>query len=484
MGFCNFSNEFVISNTTSVDNFFINEFLPSAPDFCVKIYLYGLYKCTNPNAYDNTIESFAQSLGLTEKEIEDAFLYWQDQGLVNVLYTSPIRVSYVPLKNVVNNTKKINKSKYSIFNSQAQEIIKERMITPNEYLEYYTLMEVFHIQPEALLMIMQYCTEIKGKTVGYSYILTVARNWAGEGLCTTEAIEEKIKMLNQATSGIGEILKICQAKRMATVEEQEKFVKWTESWDFGLDVVKHIANKINSKTSKVNFFKLDAKLNKYYELKKFSVAEIEEFEAHKTEMFDIAKQINKTIGVYYENLESIVDVYVSKWLDLGHSKNSLLTLANYCFKNSIRTLDGLDKTILKLYKLGIVSEESIEQHLINLMQEDKQIKEILEKLGLSRNVISLDREFLKTWKYSWFVGNELLDFAIEKSVGKASPMQYINKLLSTWHNQNIKTVEEASKFKFENYNTENSKKPATYQGREYKKEDLNALFDSLEEIEI
>ena len=479
MGFCSFSNEFVISSTTSVDNFFINEFLPTAPDFCVKIYLYGLYKCTNPNAYDNTIESFAKSLNLTEREIEDAFLYWQDQGLVNVLYTNPIRISYVPLKNVVNNTKKFNKSKYSVFNSQAQEIVKDRMITPNEYVEYYTIMEVFHIQPEALLMTMDYCTQIKGKNVGYSYIITVARNWASEGICTTEAVAERIKMLNQSTSGIGEILKICGIRRLANVEEQEKFVKWTDSWDFNIKVITHVANAINSKTSKVNFYKLDAKLNKYYELKKVSIAEIEEFENQKAEMFDIAKQVNKTIGVYYENLESIVDIYISKWLDLGHSKSSLLTLANYCFKNSIRTLDGLDKTILKLYKLGIISEDAIEQHIIGLMKEDKQIKDILEKLGLSRNVISLDREFLKTWKFAWLISDELLEFAIEKSAGKASPMQYVNKLLSTWHNQNIKTVNEASKFKFDS--GEYGKKITK---GEYKKEDLTALFDSLEEIEI
>ena len=100
MAFCKFSSEFVISNQTAVDNFFINEFLPSAPDNCVKVYLYGLYKCTNPNSFDNSIEAFANTLNMSTQDIEDAFLYWQEQGLVQVLFTVPLQIRYMPLKNV------------------------------------------------------------------------------------------------------------------------------------------------------------------------------------------------------------------------------------------------------------------------------------------------------------------------------------------------------------------------------------------------
>jgi len=481
MAFCKLSSEYVISSQTAVDNFFINEFLPYAPENCVRVYLYGLYKCSNPDSFDNTIEHFAEFLHLTSQDIEDAFLYWQEQGLVQVLFTMPMQIRYMPLKNVINNTKKFKLDKYTEFNAQAQQIIEGRMITSNEYAEYYTLLEAHHIQPEALIMTMQYCTTLKGKNVGYAYILTVARNWASEGITTAEAVEERIKMLNQKTSGVSEILKICGAKRFATVDELEKMIKWTEEWDFNLDCIKFVAKQSAKKMGRTNFDKIDYKLGKYYELKKISITEIEEYEKQKVEMYSLSKQLNKTIGVYYEDLENIVEIYISKWLDLGHTKNSLLTLANYCFKNSIRTLEGLDKIILKLYKLGIVSLEAINEHITGLIQEDKKVKEILENLGLSRNVISQDREFLKTWKYSWFMPESLLNLAVVKSAGKAQPMQYMNKLLSTWHNKNITTVEQASKYAFESF----SEKPLPKKSNsKIEKEDLSALFDSLDEIDI
>ena len=393
MAFCKFSSEYVISSQTSVDNFFINEFLPFAPENCVRVYLYGLYKCSNPNSFDNNIEHFADFLHLTKQDIEDAFLYWQEQGLVQVLFTMPMQIRYMPLKNVINNTKKFKLDKYSEFNAQVQQIIEGRMITTNEYAEYYTLLESYHIQPEALIMTMQYCTSLKGKNVGYAYILTVARNWAGEGIKTAEAVEERIKMLNQKTNGISAILKACGIRRLATVDELEKLIKWTEEWDFNTECILFVAKQSAKKTGRTNFDIINYKLGKYYELKKISITEIEEYEKQKNEMYSLAKKLNKTIGIYYEDLENVVEIYISKWLDLGHTQDSLITLANYCFKNSIRTLEGLDKIILKLYKLGIVSTDAINEYVSELLKEDKQIKEILEKLGFQEMLFQRTENF-------------------------------------------------------------------------------------------
>lgn len=481
MAFCKFSSECVLNNSTQVDNIFLNQFLPTAPNICVKVYIYGLYKCTNPNAYNNTVENFASELGLSVQDVEDAFLYWQDLGLVDILLGTSFQVRYIPLKNAINNTKKFSKTKYSDFNKKAQEIIEGRMITSTEYTEYYTVMEVFQIEPKAFILIMDYCTQIKGKNVGYSYIITVARNWASEGITTYDAVLEKIKSYNCATTEINKILKICGFKRSATVEEQDKFLKWTKDFDFSLDAIKFVADMILQKQNKVNFAKIDAKLTTYYEAKRLSIDEISDFESKKSEMFDIAKNVCKNIGVYYENLENIVEKYITKWLDLGHSAQSLTTLANYCFKNSIRSIDGLDTTIMKLYKLGLVTEKSIEEHLISLVKQDEEIKQILEKLGLSRKVNYQDRDFWKTWKFSWNIPNELIDFAVEKAISKTMPMQYINKILSSWHSEGITTKAQAEKTKFEVAETSKEKVRAT---KTYEKEDLSALFDSLEEIDV
>ena len=66
MALCSFSSSLAMESCTLVDNTFINEFLPLAPDTAVKVYLYGLSLCNSPSRDDNSLESICQVRSLTE----------------------------------------------------------------------------------------------------------------------------------------------------------------------------------------------------------------------------------------------------------------------------------------------------------------------------------------------------------------------------------------------------------------------------------
>ena len=124
MAFCKFGSEFIANNKTEIDNIFINDYLPSAPEMCVKVYLYGLYLCSSGETVDNNLSSFAKHLNMEVEDVESAFYYWQEQGLVQVLSTRPIEIRYIPLKNIFNNTKLFKSDKYETFNRTAQELFE------------------------------------------------------------------------------------------------------------------------------------------------------------------------------------------------------------------------------------------------------------------------------------------------------------------------------------------------------------------------
>ena len=67
---------------TRVENLFINEFLPDAPGDCVKVFLFGLMYAQ----YDQQIDSrtMALTLGITEKDVDNAWKYWESKGLVSL----------------------------------------------------------------------------------------------------------------------------------------------------------------------------------------------------------------------------------------------------------------------------------------------------------------------------------------------------------------------------------------------------------------
>jgi|AntRauTorcE11897_2_1112592.scaffolds.fasta_scaffold00001_484 DnaD/phage-associated family protein len=482
MSFCKFSSQFIIDSATRIDNVFFNDYLPYAPDACVKVFLYGLYKCSHSDSADNTLDSFAKVLNLTSEDVESAFLYWQEQGLVQVLETDPVEIKYLPIKQNLGKLKKFKKNKYTTFNSKVQDLIVGRMITPTEYAEYYELIESFNIQPEALIMVIKYATSLKGSNVGYKYITTIAKNWAYEGIRTTEAVEEKLLEHEKNSEQIKQLLKTLGISRKASFEERNLFIKWTKDLGFMLDDILLVAK---NQKKKGGFLKLDKTLTKYYELKLLSYSEIEAYEKEKDNMYDLARQVTKNIGVYYQNLSQVVETYITEWLRKGYSNDALILIANYCFKNNIRTLEGMNQTMQKFYKLGLVNVKSITEYTQSIIQTDKKIKNILENCGLHRKVTSWDRDNYRTWTYTWKFDLKLILYASELSAGKTNPISYMHKVLSNWYDQGIKTVEQAKKTKPNvGVGTTNKKTEHNFITRSYSDEEINALFDNLDEVDI
>ncbi len=484
MSFCKFSSEISSMNITVIDNTFIEDYLPYASGEQVRIYLWGLYLCCNNELKSNltTIDSFAESLGISTADVLNAFKFWQEQGLVQIVETTPPEIQYLPVKNAISK-KKFKADKYEQFNLSVQSTISGRMITPNEFSEYYTLIETYHMSPEALLMIIKYCTDLKGKNVGYNYILAVAKNWANEGILNFSQVEEKLQDLSETETKLKEIFKALKLSRKATLEEKQKYIKWTRKLDFSDEVILYVAKQV----TKGGFEKLDQKLTKYYEQHLMSVKEIEEYETHKASLFGLAKEIDKIIGVYYENVENVVESYINPWLMRGYDESALKLLASYCFKNNIRSLQGMDAVVQKYYKNGLITTTSIIQHLEKVKIQDEKIKRVLESASLLRNVTSWDRDFYRTWTYSWNMPQEVIEYAATLSADKAQPMQYINKILSNWFEQKITTLDEA-KLVGELYKSgagvDDKKDKTIIHDRTYSEDEIKSLMSDIDEIEI
>lgn len=483
MAFCNFSSEWTQSNTTTIDNVFFSEFLPNAPENCVKVYLLGLYKCNNPLALDNNIESFSRILNLSEEDIVSCFLYWQELGLVTLVKVTPLEVRYLPLKNGSARLKKFNTDKYKAFNIKAQEI-KGNMITPNEYQEYYYVIESMHMEPEAMLMVMQYCVNLKGNTVNHSYITTIAKNWAYEGILTCEDVEERLKEQEKSSSDVCLVLKALGLKRTPSNDEYQMYLDWTKELGMPLDIILFLAKKQGK--SNGGMAKLNNTIEKCYTLKLYSIKEINDYFENLSILKDTAKNVCKNLGVRYENIENVIDTYIVPWNNLGFDNQTQVMLANYCFTSSIRTLEGMNGKIQQLFKKGLVTIEAINDYLNQIIKNDDKIEVVLTKLGIERKVNSLDRTLYKTWMFDWNISNDLLDYAISQSVGAYLPMQNLSRLISTYHSKNITTVDEASKLNFTSTSpkqakTSNDKKPIS---REYSAVQLDSLFDDIHEIEV
>lgn len=482
MAFCEFSSEVVASTSTQIDNFFLSEFLPQLDGTYVKVYLYGLYKCSAGK--DNTLAGFAKSLQMSEDDVISVFYYLQELGLVNVINIEPIMVRYLPPKNATIKMKKYNVDKYSGFNISAQELIGSKMLTPRELEEFYYLIENLHMEKEAVLKIIEYCVRIKGKSASVSYIMAVAKNWAYDGVLTSEDVDTRLEEQERVTGDIVLVLKSMGIKRQASVDEYQMYLTWTKGMDIPLEIIVHIAKKCKCKT----FARLNEMVQKCYSGRVLSVKEIDEYIESLEEMYFLAKEVVKKLGLWYDNLETVVDTYVVNWCNMGFEKEAIVRLADYAFRSNVRTLDGFNNNINSMYRLGVLTSAGVDSYIEDIAKLDGVVVKMLHELGIERSVVSSDRSMYKIWVYEWNMNQEIIDYAVSISRGKYLALQYLNRVLSEYHVGGVKTKAEAEKFKL-SFVASDTKKPSSTapksaKKREYSKSELDSLFDDITEIKI
>ena len=234
---CSFSRTTAMAGVTPVQNVFIAEYMLKAPEGYVKAYLYGLMQCYNPML---AAEEMTFALEMSEQELAEAFIYWQTQGLVNIIADAPLRVEYkhptaaVPLSGG-------GARRYAAFNAALQDALREalavsgksRVFFPAEMQKIYDWIEVFGLAEEAVILLVRHCLSEKGPRVGLKYMDEKARRWADAGILTAEDAKRRVQFELEMQSGAQAILRRWRKSRQATEDELALYQKWTREW--GMD---------------------------------------------------------------------------------------------------------------------------------------------------------------------------------------------------------------------------------------------------------
>lgn len=439
MGFCSYSREFSLSSYTNIENQFINKYMALADGDAVKAYIFGLYLCQNVQE-EYTLSEAAKTLNMSEEKLVDSFRFWEDFDLLEIVSLTPFSVRYFPADYSKGRPKRIRTEKYSDFNKAVQSMMPKRMITPNEFEKYFAFMEQYSVKPEALILIVKYCVDLKGENISQNYILQVAKNFAAEGVTTVEQVEEKLSDYVLRSGDIAKVLRALGSSKKPEPEDYRLLKKWTDDMSFEADVVIFTASLFK----KSSLAKLDEILGELYANKKFGRNEIKDYLARKSEIRALTLQIARELGVYCQIADPYIDNFVSGWLAAGYEDASLANLAKYCFKRDKKSFEKMDELIKKLLSLGVVSADSIAAYMEDEALEREFAARILKAAGIPRRVTNWDRDCLKSWR-SWGFSDEMILKAAEMAAGKNSPVPYITSVLSSWKAKNIFSPDQLEK---------------------------------------
>lgn len=110
-------------------------------------------------------------------------------------------------------------------------------------------------------------------------------------------------------------------------------------------------------------------------------------------------------------------------------RNYIQAVAEAWFKNNIKTYNDLDKYYEKQEKL-------------NTLQ-----KTISKKLGITRHLSQYEEGYIEKWNIDYGYNLDIIEIALKKTTSKSNPnFDYLDKLLTDWHDRNLKTPNDIQSF--------------------------------------
>lgn len=263
-----FSPEAARREMTPVDNLFFLEYMPDADGMFVKVYLYGLMQCYHPSLSDADV---GEALGLTDAQIRCAFVYWQAKGLVRIRGDEPLTVEYLLTEQPAVTT--ATPVKYRRFMESLGALLSPRSLDMRETKAMYDCIELYGLEEGAVLALVAYCMELRGKRVSTNYILTVAQEWSEQGVKTQEAAEQYVADYRMQKHGAAEVLRRWNKRRPPTVDEMAMYDRWTNELGFDAETVLAVCARMTDVASPT-FAILDDRLSELKDRKVTDVAQM------------------------------------------------------------------------------------------------------------------------------------------------------------------------------------------------------------------
>ncbi len=437
MAFCSFSKDCDGNSFVTVENKFITKYLPEADGLAVKVYLYGLYLCQNPDG-DFSVEAMAEVLRVSTAEIISAFMLWEDFDLVQILSRQPFVVQYLPVKSAIGKPKRVHYEQYTDFNAELQRKMQKvgKFISAGDYKKYMRFLEETALQPQALLLIADYCIEKQGEAVSPSYVFNKAKVMLKNGFTTYEQVERELSKINANKDNVLAVFTAMGGvNRTPNEEDYALYRKWTETLGFDKSALLVVAKKIK----RGSMSSLNLALEELYDKNKKDAKEIETYLTERETMTSLTFRIARKLGIKVSNPATYVDEYVEKWLGYGFVDSALLDVALYCLKTERNDFESMHAVLQALQKDNIVDKEAVKTFLKTKTEQIKLLESIRGICGNVRKTAT-NLTQIGTWK-SWNFTDEMILESAKRSASSTSPIPYMHKILTDWKQAGVFTVE-------------------------------------------
>lgn len=467
-----FSDGAAMFDATPIENLFLMEYLPVAPEAFLRVYLYARMLALHPELGGDAAQ-VARALRVDEAVVHDAFAYWEQQGLARRLSDRPPAYELIPIRaEGLNLASPMEREYYAYrdFNASLQALFRDKVIESHEYRIANDWLNVLGYDQAAVLRLVEYgiaTSRAKDRMPSpvsvFKRMDRQAAVWADRGCRTLEDVERAIAEDEGVNPVAQAVLKRFAIRRKPTMDELACVKRWTAEWGFSQEEILEACEE-TTKSRAPSFAYLDAILKS----RRGDGAQWKE-------LSDILKELDPAQArPSPDQLERYAAL-----LDAGFEPGTVRLAAVQCRRRKQTRLEDVERMLARWGKAGVYARDAAAAYVAELQRKAERVAALLEKSGSERRPRMDDLKLYDGWRAKH--GDALIDCAAECARGAQLPMKYMDKLLSEWDAAGIRAPE-AARAQWQAHRARRApaaQKPnpaLDYAQREYRDEDFGDAF--------
>lgn len=149
-------------------------------------------------------------------------------------------------------------------------------------------------------------------------------------------------------------------------------------------------------------------------------------------------------GVMSPSWYGDIDLWFSKY---SFDEEVMVALFRYCFNRSALHRNYIQAVAEAWFQNNIKTFSDLDKYYEKQEALSKIKTSISKKLGLNRQLSQYEEAYIEKWINDYGYNMNVIEIALKKTTSKSNPnFDYINKILSDWHDRNLKTPEAIEKF--------------------------------------
>jgi len=432
MAFISFTQGAAMYDVTPIENMFLLEYMPGAPEDFLRVYLYARMLCLHPELGSGE-DAVAQALNMDNQRVRNAFDYWEQQGLMMRVADQPPQYAMLPMRTSapdVNAPMEREYYEYRGFNAQLQALFPHEPLRPAEYRRANDWLNILGFTQDAVIAMVE--SEVKKSRTGmpdpgriFRKLDKVMLDLADRGAKTAEDIRRALAVKDGVRQCAQQLRRRLSLNHQPTEDELKIIQKWMTQWNFTeAQIMDACAETVKAREPSIAY--LDAILKSRKDGSQAG------YEAAKAVLADLGADVRPG----EEHLKRL-----GALLERGFEEGCIRLAAVQLNMRGKHTFDELEWLLGKWAEQGVLTQDAAQANIQRFQQMGGEVRALLEKAGSDKKPTFGDVSLLEKWKKTY--GADLIDYAAEQARGTQLPMRYMDKLLEKWAQAGIQNSQQA-----------------------------------------